>query len=70
MIQMQGPNTTVYQLSVPEAKTRDEFESQEEWQSHSCVLQFTYHSADKTSDTVSEPIEMIWPIGQNTYSAN
>ena len=54
---MQGHNTTLYHVSVPEAKTKEEFESQGEWQTHSCILQFIYHSTHKTSDTVTEQLE-------------
>lgn len=45
---------TVYQVSMPEANDFEEFETQGEWQSHTCVIQFTYlSSTTSATDTVS-----------------
>ena len=43
-----------YQVSVPEAKDFAEFEAQGKWQSHTCVIQFSYLSnTSSVNDTVS-----------------
>ena len=45
---------TVFQVSVPEAKDAEEFETQGGWLTHHCVIQFTYFSTtDSVEDAVS-----------------
>lgn len=47
---IQGHNTASYDIAVPEANTFEEFESQGDWGTHSCILQFTYHPTTETTD--------------------
>lgn len=47
---IQGHNTASYDVAVPEADSLEEFESQGDWGTHSCIVQFTYHPTAKTTD--------------------